>query len=139
MRTFRWLDNNVMAGPVTWTYWRSEVAELVIEVRAARWRGIREEWSDVVCLGVLALMASGWPIGWLPILPGFGLYAAQKFEARLATWRRIFKHHGVAFDRRFLRDGGNYQKLKKVRRALELAGYGGVDGAWLVREGICTE
>ena len=139
MRTFGWLDDNVMAGPVTWAYWRGEVNELLEEVRAWRWGGIREEWSDVACLFVLALMASRWPVRWVPVLPGLGLYAAKKFERRLATWKLIFKHHGVPFERKFLRDGGNFRKLAKVRTALHHAGYGGIDEAWLRREDICTE
>lgn len=139
MRTFGWLDTNVMAGPVAWSYWFGEVGELWAEVRALNWRGIREEWSDVTCMFVLALMASGWPVQWVPILPGFGLYAAQKFEARLDTWKRIFAHHGVPFSREYLMAGGNFRKLSKVKAALDAAGFWGVDERWLRDEGICTE
>ena len=122
MKTFGDLHDETMAGPVEWDYWRGEVDELLVEVRGLNLRGIREEWSDVTCLGALMLIARGWT--WLravPLMPGFG-------------------HYGVTFDKRYLINGGNYAKVRKVRAALALAGVDFViDEAWLFEQGICTE
>lgn len=141
MRTFGTLHDETMAGPVEWSYWLGEVDELLVEVRALNWAGIREEWSDVTCLGTLMLIARGWT--WLrvvPLMPGFGLYAAKKFEKRLETWKRIFDHYGVEFDKKFLVNGGNFAKVRKVRLALGLAGVDFLlDESWLFEQGICTE
>ena len=139
MLNFRDLNRETMAGPMTWAYWRGEVEELRVEIVALNWKGIREEWSDVTCCGMLALIASGWPVGWVPLMPGFGLYAARKFEARRSVWRRIFDHHGVDFKNPYLIGGGNYRKGQKVINALALAGVEEVDTHWLQDQGIVTE
>lgn len=139
MPNFRDLNRETMAGPITFTYWRGEVDELLVEVRAGNLAGMREEWSDVTCLAMLYLLAQGWPVGWLPVLPGLGLYAARKFERRLVTWERIFAHHDVRFENRYIIGGGNYRKGQKVINALALAGVQVVDVGWLVTEGIVTE
>mgnify|MGYP001564152310 CR=1 FL=1 len=141
MKTFGDLNKETMAGPMSWSYWVGEVKELLVEVRALRWAGIREEWSDVACCGVLALLASGVPVGWVPLMPGFGLYAARKFEGRRVMWRRIFERHQLAFENRYLVNGGNFRKIHKVCAALALAGLEmhEVDLPWLRGEGICTE
>ena len=136
---YRHIIDNVMGGRVTFDYWLGEVSELLAEVRALNWRGIREEWSDVACLGTLHLFSRGYTwIADLPVLPGLGLYAARKFEARNATWERIFAHHGVAFERRYIIRGGNFAKLQKVSMALQQAGVFHLDKAWLKAEGICV-
>lgn len=123
MRTFQQLHDDVMGGPITYAYWKGEVKELLDEVQAFNLAGIREEWSDVVCLGALHLLiVRGWPIGNFPILPGFGLYAAKKFTLRNVTWAKIFAHHERTFERRYIIGGGNYRKLTKVIAALSLAG-----------------
>jgi hypothetical protein len=140
MRTFGQLHDETMAGPVDLAYWLGEVDELLVEIRALNWSGIREEWSDVACLGTLMLIARGWT--WLravPLMPGFGLYAAKKFEKRLGAWNRIFSHYGVRFDKKYLVNGGNFAKVRKVRAALLLAGVETLDEEWLFEQGICTE
>lgn len=141
MLTFRRLSEETMAGPVSLSYWWGEVQELWAEVKTLNWAGMREEWSDVTCLLGLHLLSRGWPVGGLPVLPGLGLYAARKFEARRAVWRRIFAWHRVPFENRFLIGGGNYQKSRKVIAALVLAGLRpeDVDEEWLRASGTCTE
>ena len=139
MLTVGRLVDEVLAGPVTREYWLGEVEELRVELVARNWSGIREEWSDVACLGLAHLHAQGWPVRWLPLLPGLGLYAARKFEKRLETWRRIFDHYGVEYRREHLIGGGNFAKVRKVRAALLLAGVDFVDETWLFEQGICTE
>ena len=139
MLNFRDLNRETMAGPITYPYWRGEVDELLVEVRAGNLAGMREEWSDVACLAMLYLLAQGWPVGWVPVLPGLGLYAARKFEARRSVWRRIFDHHGVEFKNPYLIGGGNYCKGQKVINALALAGVEEVDTHWLQDQGIVTE
>lgn len=137
-----YLVDEVLGGPVTLEYWLGEVDELVVEVRARNLAGVREEWSDVVCLGLAHLVTRGWTwVRHLPLLPGLGLYAAKKFEARLETWSRIFYVHGVEFRREYIIGGGNFRKLRKVCAALALAGIeeDKVNVGWLRAAGICTE
>jgi hypothetical protein len=134
MLTFQHLYDTVMAGPVTFAYWKGEVGELWDEVKTFNLAGIREEWSDVVCLGMLHLLTvRGWPVGNIPILPGLGLYAANKFTARNVVWAKIFAHHERTFERRYIIGGGNYRKLTKVIAALSLAGIESrdVDTGWI--------
>lgn len=137
--TYGWMRSHVMASDMTWDYVKGEWQELLAEVRAGNLTGIREEWSDVTCCTGLYLAARGWLPGWMPILPGLGLYAARKFIGRRTVWARIFAHHGISFHRRFLVGGGNYAKLRKVKAALGLAGVSAVDAEWLRGEGIVTE
>ena len=137
--TYGWVRSEVMASDLPWSYVLGEWQELLAEVRSANLAGIREEWSDVSCCCGLYLAAAGWIPGWMPILPGLGLYAARKFTARRVTWARIFAHHGVEFHRRYLTGGGNFAKIKKVKAALELAGHFEIDAEWLRGEGIVTE
>ena len=137
--TYGWMHDNVMASALPWSYVAGEWQELLAEIRALNWRGVVEEWSDVTCCAGIFLCGRGWLPGWVPVLPGLGLYAAHKFDARLETWERVFRHHGVAFSRRYLTGGGNFAKLKKVRAALGLAGHFEVDAEWLRAEGIVTE
>lgn len=137
--TYGWMRSEVMASDLPWSYVIGEWQELLAEVRAGSLAGIREEWSDVTCCAGLYLAARGWLPGWMPILPGMGLYAARKFVARRAVWARIFAHHGAQFSRRYLTGGGNYAKLRKVKAALALAGIAAVDAEWLREEGIVTE
>jgi hypothetical protein len=129
-----------MASDMAWSYVIGEWQELLAEIRSANFAGIREEWSDVSCCAGLYLAAVGIVPGWMPILPGLGLYAARKFIARRVTWARIFAHHGLEFDRRYLTGGGNFAKMRKVKAALGLAGFTGrIDAEWLRAEGIVTE
>ena len=141
MQTFGVLKRTVMAGPITFTYWKGEVVELLVELRAMNLAGIREEWSDCVALLILFLSDQA-GFRWmehLPVLPGLGLYAARKFAGRLKTWYRIFDHHKVAFENHYLIEGGNYAKMWKVQVALRRAGCVAVDETWLRSEGIIKE
>lgn len=111
-------DARVMAGPMTWTYWRGECRELWDEVRTANWPAAREELSDVLLCGQCALYHSlrkrvSWPLC-------CGLFAARKFEARRTVWRGIFERHGLRFENRYLIGGGNYKRIEKVEAALAL-------------------
>lgn len=138
--TYGWMHDNVMASALPWSYVAGEWQELLAEIRVMNWRGIREEWSDVTCCAGLFLHARGVLPGWVPVLPGFGQYAAQKFTARRSTWEKIFRHHGVPFSRRYLTGGGNFAKMRKVKAALGLAEFTGhIDAEWLRAEGIVTE
>lgn len=137
MITYNYMISEVMAGPVSFSYWKGEVEELREELSQLNWRGVREEWSDVSCMGMLMLVERIPILGVLPILPGLGLLAAKKFDARRAVWARIFKRHGVEFHRRYLIHGGNYAKLEKIKTALSLGGYKGeIDEDWLRGQGI---
>jgi hypothetical protein len=137
--TVGWLKREVMAGPITYEYWLGEVDELIVELRAGNLTGIREEWSDVTCLLLLHLSDRFRFLEFLPILPGLGLYAARKFEARQAVWERIFAHHNVKFDKAFLIGGGNFAKLRKVKAALRNGGCQEADEGWLWDQGIVKE
>ena len=135
--TYYELERDVMAGPKSWNDLKAEAKEFLAEGRVLNWAGMREEWSDTVCFIFLFLMGKGLPVGWLPILPGLGLYAAKKFNMRLYVWQIIFDHHGVQFEHRFTRYGGNYMRLHKVRKALEFVGRE-PDIAWLHENGWGT-
>ena len=117
MTTYKQLYNQTFAGPVTWSYWFGEVKELWVEIKNLNISGIREEWSDVTCLlGVKFLAKTN-----APILPGLGLYAANKFIARIKEWEKIFAANGLEFKKEFIIGGSNYQKPEKVQKALQLA------------------
>lgn len=89
-------------------------------LRLRDWENVREELSDVACFlhlwvwGMLGSPRWSWP-AW-----GAGA-ALAKFEARILTWRQIFEEHGLEFHPRYLKGGGNYRKLEKVKAALALA------------------
>lgn len=122
MITIGSLKREVFAAPFTRQYCLGELQELVEAVREGDVGHIREEWSDV-CLVSLAWASESLPLDWVPVLPGFGLFAARKFTARRDVWRKIFDVHGVEFHNRFLRNGGNFRKRSKVIKALALAGF----------------
>lgn len=122
MITIGSLKREVFAAPFTRQYCLGELQELVEAVREADVGHIREEWSDV-CLVSLAWASESLPLDWVPVLPGFGLFAARKFTARREVWQKIFDVHGVEFHNRFLRNGGNFRKRSKVIKALALAGF----------------
>lgn len=112
-------DARVMAGPMTWKYWRGECRELWDEVRVANWPAAREELSDVLLCGQCAAYHGmrkriSWPLF-------CGLFAARKFEARRTVWRGLFERHGLRFENRYLIGGGNYRRIEKVQAALALA------------------
>jgi len=137
--TLKWMSDNVLASALPWSYVLGEWRELLDEVQALNGPGMSEEWSDVTCCAALWAYEKGILPGWFPLLPGFGLYAARKFTARRAVWARIFDHHGIAFNKRYLVGGGNYAKSRKVIGALGLAGCSQVDLAWLRTENLCVE
>lgn len=112
--TLGWMSDNVLASVLPGSYVLGEVEELLAEVRTLNWSGMSEEWSDVTCCAQLWLHGKGVLPGWIPLLPGLGLYAARKFTARRQVWERIFDHHNTAFDKRYLVGGGNYAKSRKV-------------------------
>jgi len=122
MITIGSLKREVFAAPFTRQYCLGELQELVEAVREGDIGHIREEWSDV-CLVSLAWASETLPLDWVPVLPGFGLFAARKFTARREVWQKIFDVHGVEFHNRFLRNGGNFRKRSKVIKALALAGF----------------
>lgn len=122
MITIGSLKREVFAAPFTRQYCLGELQELVEAVREGDIGHIREEWSDV-CLVSLAWASESLPLDWVPVLPGFGLFAARKFTARREVWQKIFDVHGVGFHNRFLRNGGNFRKRSKVIKALALAGF----------------
>lgn len=110
----------VVAGNVSLSYWWSEVLELWEEIRKGSPKGMREEWSDVTCLAQIALIQHTPWINW-PLVPGFGKYAALKFLSRMKVWEEIFRKEGLSFDKKYLINGGNYERPHKVQLALDLA------------------
>jgi len=107
---------DIMAGPMAFSYVWGEFFELVEAVSSGDVSAIQEEWSDVWCCGAVAIYGrTGWNIP-----APFAQPAFEKFRARLDVWQEIFSDAGIPFDRRALVEGGNYNKPHKVRRALEL-------------------
>lgn len=121
----RYVGTRIMGVPSTRAHVRMELLELWEALRALDVRGIREEWNDVCVMALHYLWGLGVLPGWFPIVRGFGLSSAHKFEARLQVWEWIFKRHGVPFKREFLRFGGNFMRDMKVVKCLILAGYAG--------------
>jgi hypothetical protein len=111
------IAEEVLGAPMSFGYLLGEVRELLDEVVALNWSGIREEWSDV-CYSWWA-----WLYCWLGVnLPALGAwYAYEKFLARFAVWESIFDENGLKFHRRYVRGGSNHQKPHKVAAALALA------------------
>lgn len=55
-------------------------------------------------------------------LPMLGAMASvRKFINRLVVWERIFSSNGLKFDTKYLVNGSNYNRSRKVVLALELA------------------
>lgn len=136
------VQRDIMAAPVTASYWRGEVRELAEAIMEGSVEHTKEEWGDVTLMLQLLLYGKGVPgIGNLRITELTGANSVRKFLARLEVWKRIFEHHRVPFRVVYLKDGGNYAKLRKVYKTFENAGVpeSRVDVQWLKREGIVTE
>lgn len=121
MWTIGFYKSQFQAGPMTWEFVAGEFEELVEAFGERDVDHIREEWNDV-CVCAQAWLSRFLPIGWTPILPGFGLSSARKFAARRNVWQQIFDFHGVKFCKEFLFDGGNYRKQHKIVRVLARGG-----------------
>ena len=90
-----------------------------------------DEWNDVCgCLALFLTNKTGINI---PLLPGFGKQAGQRWYKRNAVWQEIFEVHKVKFSPVHLGCGSNYHKKHKVLKALRSAGYEGT-----VRWGMIT-
>jgi hypothetical protein len=114
----------LLARPMTWDYAKSEIQELVEEVRALNWAGISEEVGDVL-LALGALAAQRWQIWDACPLIGPASQSWEKFAARNAVWQRIFALHGLEFHKSVLANGSNFRKMRKVAAALAMVGYVG--------------
>lgn len=130
METIGYYKSRFLAGPMTWAFCLSEMKELAEAVLEADLQHIHEEWNDV-CICLQSWFAEYLPIGWTPILPGFGLFSARKFAARISVWQQIFAHHGVDFQKEFLFAGSNYRKRHKVSAVLRQGGCEEVDFEWV--------
>ncbi len=76
-----------------------------------------DEWGDfTMALQCWLSSVTGWD--WEMYLP---LMTEVKYRKRITRWETIFADHGLAFDPKYLINGGNHEKPEKVAQALELA------------------
>jgi hypothetical protein len=116
MQRSSWIAEHLMGGPITFSYWRGELNELLQALRKRDWENVLEEWSDVGCMTTLVLFQ------WGLDLPMFwGRAACKKFAARVEIWKGIFAAGGGNFFPKYTVNGGNFRKEHKVLTALQMA------------------
>lgn len=115
-RDVKWYYDRCISGTVTWGHVVSELKELI---SARSILEIIEEWNDVWAT-FIEFVYTNYGIS-VPILNGFGKSSFIKYYNRIEKWEEIFKSNNLKFDKKYLINGGNYQRPEKVRLALEMA------------------
>lgn len=108
--------NEVPSTNMDWKYVWGEVQELIIEVKALNLIGIRNEMCDVyTCLmcAIARYTNIPMPISWMR--------SANNWVERLTFWNQYFKELGLEFNVKYVKNGSNYKKPEKRRKAVELA------------------
>lgn len=114
MFTSKWCNDNLNASSISWRAVKAELFEL-LEARSLE--EIKEEFSDVMYFTLCAIQTSTGIS-----LPMSGSSATiYKVIHRLSVWEEIFNKEGLKFNKKYLVNGSNYKKIKKVELALELA------------------
>lgn len=116
MVTTKWLLKNVMASKLPFSYVWGEILELAEAVCQLDLEEMSCELQDVIANG--AVWLTGWTGVNIPLFPGLGLSAAQRWIKRHETWELIFQAHGATFNKSYLTGGGNFRKKSKIRKAL---------------------
>jgi hypothetical protein len=112
--TSRECNERFNASPITFKNVKDEVKELV---EFENWENFKEELSDVIYM-VLCMIHGKTGVS----LPMFGAgRTIMKILFRHIIWKKIFKDNGLVFDKKYLINGSNYNKIEKVNLALELA------------------
>lgn len=91
----------------------SEVSELLVEIFRLNGSGIAEEFGDVMHFTQLWMF---WRFGMNGELWGLSMSSVNKFMARLAVWRALYKEVGL--DPMISNFCGNYKKMEKVVKQL---------------------
>lgn len=82
----------------------SEVLELLVEIVRLNWKGVKEEFGDVLHLTQLWLYTFGWD-------GNLWMWCARKFIARQPVWQALYDHAGIP-GRACVTE--NYKRLPKV-------------------------
>lgn len=114
MVTAKWCCNNINSGKFRFKNIIGEVIELI---DANSLSEVKEEFGDVLYF-IYCWLYSKFKIN-LPMIGAMG--SVKKFTARLDVWMDIFFKNSLTFDPKYLINGSNYNKIEKVRLALELA------------------
>lgn len=93
------------------------IGELVELIHARSFSEVKEEMGDVLYF-TYCWIYSKFRIN-LPMLGAMG--SVKKFVRRLVVWETIFKANGLEFDTKYLVNGSNYNKSRKVVLALAMA------------------
>jgi len=115
--TGKWIIDNITSGNISYGQAKDEVAEVLEEIRARNWAGIKDEASDVSIMYAAALQ-SNHGIN-LPALGGHA--SAEKGRQRMAVWQKIFADRGLDFHPKYLSGGSNYNRPEKVEAAIAKA------------------
>lgn len=110
----KWCDENLNSDVITFSNVMSEIRE-VIETRSF------DEFKDEI--GDVLYFTYCWIYSRFRInLPMFGAVGSvKKFTRRLVVWESIFKANGLEFDTKYLVNGSNYNRSRKVTLALNMA------------------
>lgn len=110
----KWCCENINSGHFKFKSVLGEVVEL-IEARSLD--EVKEEFGDVLYF-IYCWLYSNYKIN-LPMIGAMN--SVNKFEARLEVWEEIFTMNLLKFDPKYLVNGSNYNKVRKVRLALDMA------------------
>lgn len=110
----KWCNNNINSGKFKFKSVLSEMKEL-IEARSLA--EIKEEFGDVLYF-IYCWLYYRFKIN-LPMIGAMG--SVRKFTARLHIWEDIFKMNELKFHPKYLVNGSNYTKLRKIELALDIA------------------
>jgi hypothetical protein len=112
----KWCNENLNSHPLKWDAFRDEFGELVEAVKNRDLENFKEEVHDSLYSFYCALNTST-GIN----LPMFGIKSIDKILKRFEVWKVIFAENGLVFDKKYLFNGSNYEKIAKVNKALDLA------------------
>jgi hypothetical protein len=110
------MTSDVPVTNMTWDYVWGEVQELLTEIKRLNIKGILEELCDVYTCATCALTKSTGitlPLFWNPTL--------DKYYERVEFFKWYLSEIGLEYKLKYLRNGANYHKEWKRRKAVELA------------------
>jgi hypothetical protein len=109
----KWCNENLNAAPMKWDAFRGEFKELL---EAKDWENFKEEIHDSLYSFYCAFHTTT-GIN----LPMFGVKTIDKIMNRFKVWEVIFKENGLVFNKKYLINGSNYEKIEKINKALDMA------------------
>lgn len=117
MYTAKQANEELNSSPITASQVKGEIFELVEAVIKLDGVEFKEEVADVIYFS-LCHIESRFGLN-LPLVGA--MPTINKIKERFEKWEKIFEHHGLAFDKKYLVGGSNYKKQEKVDAALFLA------------------